>query len=81
MGMLACHSQAHGRGFAFVRASVPLLGEGEIRNGRNLERQNWAQQKCAKLCHHIVRSEDSLRGVVFISLGMHISIVPNSSRK
>ena len=36
------------------------------------------QQKCAKLCHGIGRSEAIFPGVSFSALGMHISIVPNS---
>ena len=44
--------------------------------GGCLERQNLAQQKCAQLCHGILRSAASFLGVIVSALGMHISLVP-----
>ena len=53
----------------------PVLGGG-IRNRRNLEWRNWAQQKCAKFCRGILRTEVIFLGVSFGALGMHSPLVP-----
>ena len=55
--------------------------QGEIGNGRNLERQILAQQKCTKLCRGIGRSEAIFLRVIFRSLGMCSSVVPNSLKE
>ena len=52
-------------------------GGGGVRNRRNLEWQNLAQQNCAKLCHGISASEAIFQVSLFFSaLGVHIPIVP-----
>ena len=51
-------------------------GGGGAWNRRNLERQNLAQQKCAKLCHGILRSVAIFLGVSVGALGMHVPLVP-----
>ena len=50
--------------------AIAMPGEGNIRN-----RENSAQQTCAKLCDRILRA--IFLGVIVAALGMHMSIVPD----
>ena len=45
-------------------------------NRPNLERQNLAQEKCAKLCQGIGRPLAIVRGVLRSAHGMRVPLVP-----
>ena len=45
-----------------------VTGEGKVRNRQNLEWQNWAPQKCAKLCHGVQGSFGRLVGASALCL-------------
>ena len=63
-----------GRGGGGAAEAAPLwdiLEYQGVRNRRNLEWQNLAQRKCAKLCRGILRTEAICLGVIFSALGIH----------